>query len=258
MLPRHNPTYRETICDEPYFLKHLFFRGYSVNGLFLRADLGFSSCTKQTDIMLWNPLIRKALKLPPLYVDNRVYFGLGYSRSSDDYKVVVIATNIRTVVIYTLRKPTWRKIEDYRDDVIIGVYSDGVFIDGYIYWISTRNFMISFDVSDEVFNYIILPNELESWVNNGWRYPIVYRDLVGLLDLRTPDSTCSLWVTSNDQVLGSWSKLYTVCFEVENHPLRVMYFKNGKMIFVKKNGVLAQYDFESKEMRNLLQSHGFV
>ncbi|KAJ8450439.1 hypothetical protein Cgig2_002124 [Carnegiea gigantea] len=223
-----------------------------------RATLGLFSYTKQTHgIMLWNPSIRKVRELPPLCVDHRVYFGLGYSRSSNDYKVVAIATNIRnSVQICSLSNPHWRGLDHYREDIIRGVDSDGVFIDGYIYWISSRNSITSFDVNDEVFNYILLPVEQGSY-HNFWRYPTVYRGLLGLLEICS-QGTCSLWAmtTNTDRVLDSWSKLYTIDFQAENHPLSILYVMNGKMIFVKKNGVLALYDFDSKQLRNLLQSHG--
>ena len=239
--------------------------GSSVNGLVLWSRESFSSFwERQRMLILWNPMLRKAHELPMQCAPFSTcqwppYFGLGFSHSRNDYKVVAIVdeaeTSKTTVHVYSLSTCTWRTIVEYREDIIRQLLSDGqVLIEGAIHFVSSdcveqRSHMISFDVDDEVFTYIKLPTELE--LQDRHIYPVVYHENIGILNVDVFNHLCSLWVMANDLVAGSWSKLYTI--DIQEGPVfRMLCFKkNGQFMLSGGPWTLTLYDIESGEAKEI-------
>lgn len=239
--------------------------GSSVNGLVLwsRESFGSLSGEKEKMLMLWNPMIRRAHELPTQYPPFSTcwwppYFGLGFSRSRNDYKVVAIVKEAETsktsVHVYSLSTCTWGTIVEYREDIIRQLHSDGqVLIEGAIHFVSSnsveqRSHMVSFDVDDEVFTYIKLPAELE--LQDQHIYPVAYRENIGILNVDDFNQLCSLWVMENDQVAGSWSKVYTVDVRVPLFYRMLCFKKNGQFMLNCAEGTV-MYDFESGEVKKI-------
>ncbi|KAJ8429704.1 hypothetical protein Cgig2_004879 [Carnegiea gigantea] len=239
-------------CPENYFIC-----GHSVNGLLLLSNSYLSYKTRRTEIMLWNPLIGKAHKLPSLEVCDAI-LGLGVDLSNNDYKVVAIANYPCTSVhLYTLSTHTWRSIVDYEESMISLVLSHGLLIQGTVFWVTVEyegnSYMVSLDVKDEVFDYTTLP-----FANSGSsRCPVAYREQVGLLDLGGAGNySCTLWVTEKDQTPRNWSKLYTINLQQHYFHKILCFKKNGQLIFTAR-GVVKLCNIETQDMKHLMKNRSF-
>ncbi|KAG5549749.1 hypothetical protein RHGRI_014899 [Rhododendron griersonianum] len=138
-------------------------------------------CIESTStLFLWNPSTRKSKKLPspnlpPAHVG--LYgFGLGYDASIDDYKVVLMLKDWRSigialeVKIYTLRTDSWRRIGDFPHGrpyyrLRPGVFFNGalpirpgVYFNGALHWKSdTSGLIVSLDLAKETYGEFLKP-----------------------------------------------------------------------------------------------------
>lgn len=249
--------YRIRIPQHLEDLENYHMIGTCANGLLLLVK----SRPWPWEVVLWNPLLGKTHTLPPIRFSSRLSFGHGLNSLSNDYKVVVISTDPHTSVhVYDFSVRTWRRIIDYDESILGKVWSDGVLMEGNIHWVSLNfedlsSHIISFDVNNEVFNYMMLPSELG--VYDQVKYPVIYRDKLGLLNVFTIH-LCSLWVMEKDQAPGSWIKLYQVDLSMNvqfflGNPIRILNFKkNGQLLFATRKGGIKLYDFESQEMKDIM------
>lgn len=234
--------------------------GYSVNGLLLLSKPRWSEDPKlvRTEIMLCNPVIGKVHKLPTIEFCGTT-LGLGFDPSNNDYKVVAIARIPSiSVHVYTFSTGTWRNINNYSEGIEYGRYSPSILIEGTIVWVinyyQKGSRMMSFDVKCEVFDYIALPPD----DSTCWRYPVVHRKGVGLLDLDLlGNHSSSLWVMEKGHTPGNWSKLYTVDLQGACVPDMICFKKNGQLIFATSKEGVRRYDFETQHMKHLMKSHSF-
>lgn len=215
-------------------------------------------------------LVRKNPRTPPIWSDvNRAVFGVGFDAARNDCKVVAISKYPRvSVQVYELRAPFWRTITNCNceESIIRKVDFNGVLMGGPIHWIAQNSgdissHMVFFDLNNEVFNYIMLPQELGEYCEH--KHPVMYRGKLGLLHV-FDRHLCSLWVTEEDEAPGAWVKLYEVNIGIDDplsyrHHFHVLNFKeNGQLIFATAKGRGVQlYDFESREMKKLLKTYPY-
>ncbi|CAN1816116.1 Receptor-like protein EIX2 [Linum perenne] len=121
---------------------------------------------------LWNPSIRKLVEIPPPIVASESggpygpTVGFGYDALNDDYKLVrvsVDASKGHLIEVYSLRCGSWRMVDSHFNRFIGGPC---VHIDGVCYWLGSRrnpndaDLIVSFTLSNEVFDEFPLPNDL--------------------------------------------------------------------------------------------------
>ncbi|KAL1548206.1 F-box/kelch-repeat protein-like protein [Salvia divinorum] len=128
------------------------------------------------EMILWNPSTGICKKLPDFGVKINVggYFtyGLGYDKSSDDYKVVGFFNNNRDlsevmVQVYSLRNDKWKRIENFKGSWLMD--DTATFANGKLYWIANRGYesnsgwdLLSVDLETEEYEILQMPSHVKS------------------------------------------------------------------------------------------------
>ncbi|KAK4269901.1 hypothetical protein QN277_022998 [Acacia crassicarpa] len=162
--------------------RHTLFAGIC-NGLVCYADY---SLLHSATILIWNPLLRKYVVLPkPImtckkrdrqhYAKYDLCFGLGFDSKNNDYKVVRLMNLLSQqetphVEVYSLVSHSWKRITVRVPQFLFRYLNydwlPPVFVNGAIHWIVGRGddfgyrFILSFDVTEETFQELMLPQKL--------------------------------------------------------------------------------------------------
>ncbi|KAJ8429706.1 hypothetical protein Cgig2_004881 [Carnegiea gigantea] len=152
-------------------------------------------------------------------------FDLGFCLSNNNYEVVAILKyRDPSVHVYTRSTGSWKEIVNCKMNTVHDVHKHGVLIEGIIFWV-TNDYdkagaeMVSFDVNDEVFDYITL-SSLDLVILST--HPAAYHQWVRLLD--------------KDHVPGTatWSKRYTIDLLPRSGPDMIFFKENGQFIFTSR------------------------
>ncbi|XP_030962355.1 F-box/kelch-repeat protein At3g23880-like isoform X2 [Quercus lobata] len=240
----------------------------SANGLFCLHE--------GKHFILWNPCIRKFITLPnPSFIDLFPrYLAVGFDLRTDDYKVARIAGNIRyegakpplvLVEVYSVSEGSWRVTnggDSYPPRITISNWHpQAAYLNGAVYFAANdwgdaqSSIVLSFDLGDEVFRLISLPNgkfgldaDIGTSVFNGLLSLICY----GNQHLSIVKS-CSVWVMKEDGVVDSWTKQFTI--ELNMLRWKVLGFLKNDHVLVQKikshGSKLLSYDPESQQVKNL-------
>ncbi|XP_076922048.1 F-box/kelch-repeat protein At3g06240-like [Bidens hawaiensis] len=183
----------------------------------------FSVCFDDC-ILLWNPTTGKTRVIPdPLTPSSNGtrFYGLGYDFSIDDYKMVsvsrTISSNSISCQVFNLKIGSWRTVQtahmSINDHDMIGSFTNDA-----IHWIvrhrphddgfNKREAIISFNIKDEVFMDIVLPNGGEN-EQSGFR---CLGDLKGCLYAvygggGDDGVDMEVWVMKEYGIESSWSKV---------------------------------------------------
>ncbi|XP_023896227.1 F-box/kelch-repeat protein At3g23880 isoform X2 [Quercus suber] len=250
----------------------------SANGLFCLYD--------ENHFILWNPCIRKYITLPNPSVTGffPCYLVFGFDSKTNDYKVVKIAyqcVNIGyegakppLVEVYSVSEGSWRVTsagDSYPPRITIrNWHPQGAYLNGAVYfaaidwgdagfvasdWGDASSIVLSFDLGDEVFRVISLPNG-----KFGLDIRILTSKFKGLLSLICYESrhmgeqySCSIWVMKEYGIVDSWTKQFTI--ELNMLHWKVLGFWKNDHVLVQKmqsDGLmLSLYDPESQQVKNL-------
>ncbi|KAG5549748.1 hypothetical protein RHGRI_014898 [Rhododendron griersonianum] len=196
-----------------------------------------SNCT----LFLWNPSTRKSkilpsLNLPPAHVEY-YGFGLGYDASIDDYKVVLLLKDWRSigialeVKVYTLRTNSWRRIGDSPHGRPYYCLRPGVFVNGAFHWkLDTNRLIVSLNLVKETYGEFLEPE-----YQDGGSYVMLGAFSGCLCVLYDYHRTCAdLWVLKEYGIRESWTKLVVVPYATSPSHLKftipVCILKNGKVL----------------------------
>ncbi|XP_076912558.1 F-box/kelch-repeat protein At3g06240-like [Bidens hawaiensis] len=181
----------------------------------------FSVCFDDC-ILLWNPTTEKTrVILDPLtpFPDATRFYGLGYEFSMDDYKLVSasrsISSNSISCQVFNLKVGSWRTVQtshmSINDPNMIGSFSNGA-----IHWIvrhrahddglKNREAILSFDIKDEVFMDIVLPNGGEN-EQSGFRCLGDWKGCLYAVYGGVNGVDVDVWVMKEFGVESSWSKV---------------------------------------------------
>uniref|UniRef100_A0A7N2M265 F-box domain-containing protein n=1 Tax=Quercus lobata TaxID=97700 RepID=A0A7N2M265_QUELO len=150
----------------------------SCNGLLFLSN--FFHAAPNNGFCLWNPCVGKLLKLPSPNVTYATHgafrgsSGFGFDPKTKDYKVVSVVTLLENfdlektrpqVEIYTLSTGQWRMLRTGLAPICVLLQNGPqTFINGALHWVAFRdsdnyfhNFVLIFDLGDEVFHEILLP-----------------------------------------------------------------------------------------------------
>nr|XP_023915171.1 F-box/kelch-repeat protein At3g06240-like [Quercus suber]POF07245.1 f-box/kelch-repeat protein [Quercus suber] len=242
---------------------------------------------KFEDLVLWNPATRESKVLPEIKQGRRYgsgkhlcfNFGFGIDPNTNDYKVVRIVDfygcQQLQFEVYNLSTDSWRVI-DRSPSKLYNIVSPRFpsYLNGFHHWKAaeicmkarrkgwmfpehgpTRRFVVSFDMSNEVFLETPLPivpcafgfvGEDIAVINDSVSLIVEYRD-TGNLDINWID----IWVMSSEiGVERTWTKK----FKVEGSGLafddRLLEIREDGLVLLHKNdGSLAVYDRKTQELR---------
>ncbi|KAL5565988.1 hypothetical protein UlMin_029152 [Ulmus minor] len=208
-------------------------------------------------IVLSNPAINQIKFLPKSCLGDRFVLqgvGFGYDSRADDYKVVRFGRDMTVyprAELYSLNSDSWKEIDmdidrDYFPSLNLQVYNNGVF---YWYMSGPRNMICAFDMSDEAFQTIPLPDNLQAQSSSLG----VWNDSLALFvcpgEKGASESLCiDIWLMND---CCSWSKKLTIGPLVGvDCPLG--FWKNDELLMRATNvKQLVSYNVGTQKLRNL-------
>ncbi|XP_042477396.1 F-box protein At3g07870-like [Macadamia integrifolia] len=225
-------------------------------------------------IYLWNPARREYRKLPDApFSSPRIWgisttvLGFGYDSINNEYKVVRIIYFCERgmdrlipksdVRVYSLASVKWKKLGNAPFE--IRDTSSKAVLNGFIHWMATRKIksqmlelIVSFDVRNEVFREIHLPNGVGGECSN---FVAVLGGCLSLIEC-IHGSYVEIWVMKDYGVNGSWTKQFTIelCSygyggSIKKLPIEIL--KSGEILIEKNSQKLVLYNPESKGERDL-------
>ncbi|KAH7834456.1 hypothetical protein Vadar_016191 [Vaccinium darrowii] len=265
----------------PFPLKSRFFCYFSLLGYVKGLFCVFEH--DRSKIFFWNPSIRKSISLPKPGITEKThgsfedYLGFGFDSRANDYKVVRVVSlsgtkpsevvEVPVVEVYSLDVGTWKASSGAADSFPLGfrlVHTGwpSACLEGAIHFTAwhRRNWsarlICSFDLGDEVFKTMSLPNGL----SNGEIRTTVFRGLLSLLchgDSDQSNKFCTVWIMKEYGVVDSWYKYVKV--DLTGGLVRVIGIRNNGHILLDgdKPGPcdwdweLSSYDPWIKEIKKL-------
>ncbi|KAH7853839.1 hypothetical protein Vadar_007198 [Vaccinium darrowii] len=188
----------------------------SCNGLICLSDDGQGG--NMDDIYLWNPSIRKSVALPRYNVRVESHgpamqcLGFGFDSVTDDFKVVRVVHVYEgegcywvppEVEIYTLKTGNWRCISDKALPAMISKRYRQAYVNGAAHWMAYSQAtqaaefqptILSFDMSGEVFNEILVPDSMD---HGGFLLKsmilVVFKESLSLIEQCDCDCDCDYY-----------------------------------------------------------------
>ncbi|KDP29842.1 hypothetical protein JCGZ_18417 [Jatropha curcas] len=206
----------------------------SVNGL---VCLRVNSVTDQffiniDTLILWNPAIKRSFNVPKPNYSGETIVGFGYDSRTDDYKLVRIVKQNRCyraqVELFSLNMGSWKALTDIIPPLKSTDWDSPIFSNGVLHWLTYEkdehfnyyNKILGFNMSDEEFNEITLPENLayaNPWCLSLFAHKGSSSIAVSQFVVGEQDSTSSqnhLWVMKDYNVIGSWTILSTLPVEI--------------------------------------------
>ncbi|XP_050133501.1 F-box/kelch-repeat protein At3g06240-like isoform X1 [Malus sylvestris] len=196
--------------------------------------------------------------------------GFGYDCKAKEYKVVRIIENCEysddeqtynhrislpyTAEVYTTTGNSWKEINI---DVSSKAYpcSCSVYLKGFCYWFATdgEEYILSFDLGDEIFYRIQLPSRKES----GFKFYslFLYNESVtsycSHYDPSEDSKLFEIWVMDNyDGVKSSWKKLLTVGpLKGIRYPLTL--WKGDELLMLASDKRVTSYNSSTRNLKYL-------
>ncbi|KAG2667171.1 hypothetical protein I3760_15G099100 [Carya illinoinensis] len=206
------------------------------NGIFCLVGIaperfyGAPEPDRAREIVLWNPATRESKRLPfvprpPGFCPSFIDFGFGIDLNSNDFKVVKImyfdSPRHYQVEVYNLTTDSWRVIDASLNSAYFMKWPHfPSYLNGFYYWLicperreGGHRLLLSFDMSNEMFREIMLPDDTSSLVEH---IAIINDSLVVIVGILAFD----IWVMNESSVESSWTKLFTI--ELPTLPLQFL------------------------------------
>ncbi|OMO97109.1 hypothetical protein COLO4_14881 [Corchorus olitorius] len=240
-----------------------------------------SSCDRDYNYILWNPFIKKAIRLPEPSLRFRIYYGMaftgfGFDSKTKDYKLLrffEMDDKSIEVELYSLNANRWTSITsiapNYSPLYRAQYYYGNSFVNGAIHLLAcdrnerdrSRNIvLLAFDVSEEVFSEIPLPDHFSnasilrvqllkyrqsSIATMTWECERKRRSQIHW----ERRSQIHLWVMKEYGVATSWTKVLTST-EAGESVARVLFFRQDEQVFVRmQGGWIASLDIKTKHSK---------
>ena len=177
-------------------------------------------------LYLWNPSIRKFKKLVATYLTEWIFnttaLGLAYDSQNNDFKILRIVRQAGAEVaeVYTLSTDSWRKVvisvESFSGSIdYIDSSSPCLFFNGALHSIArsgSRHFILAFDVNDEIFREIMLPQINFDGISQKFEWLAVLKGSLALIVCSEADDhghpgrdTCQISVMREYGAVESWT-----------------------------------------------------
>ena len=207
-------------------------------------------------LYLWNPSIRKFKMISTPHLTHPsvpVAIGLAYHSQNNDFKIlgIVCARGYNAppaeAEVYTLSTDSWKRVVISLGSIDYIGPPPSLFFNGalhFIAWSGRRQFILSFDVNDERFREIMLPQIYDDTVLNSLA---VFKGSLALFVCCRSD-ICYIWVMREYGVVESWTKISVPLDSVKN------FFgctDSGEHLVDIKDRGLVSYDPVSRNENNL-------
>ena len=235
-------------------------------------------------LFLWNPCVRKFVKIPSPNVEVTFWkyesIGFGFDAKTNDYKVARVVTLVdnahsrkdRPVVeVYSLSTGEWRMVTALLPICTLRGREQVGFVNGALHWLAFRRiddghkfhyFVLVFDLGDEVFREILLPElpgyettyKLEGSVS-------VYGNCLALFQKECNNGQQNIWVMKEYGVASSWTKVLTIPHQDPgvDIPMPIGFRRNGEVMLKMDDGQLVSVDLGNQKMNNLgISSYGYT
>ncbi|XP_030944849.1 F-box/kelch-repeat protein At3g23880-like isoform X1 [Quercus lobata] len=262
------------------------FQGQSYDGIFLVVGTCNGLIFLADDLyghhkfFLWNPCVRKFVKLPKPNItcfshdafDASV--GFGFDSKTDDYKVVRLVTleekgqegkSPPEVEVYSLSTGKWRMLTASPPIGAARGRKPEAFVNGALHWVALTktgnkflNFVMVFDLGEEVFREIALPklsgqNGDEYWVSVSIS---AYGNSLALFQQGFSINRLRIWVMKDYADASSWTKIISLSdlVFIEGIPRSCIpkgFRKSGEVILEMYGGYLGSRDLKTKEFKDL-------
>uniref|UniRef100_A0A2N9IFN9 F-box domain-containing protein n=1 Tax=Fagus sylvatica TaxID=28930 RepID=A0A2N9IFN9_FAGSY len=227
------------------------------NGLVCLAD---DFLTYAYNFILWNPCVRKFVKLPPPNVSFITHgtfdasTGFGFDAKTNDYKVVRFVTlenagelgeSPPEVEVYSLAIGEWRMVTALAPIGAVLGRDTQAFINGALHWIAEEELP---KLSDE-------DGYLEQPVISAYG-----NSLALFYDI---DRALNIWVMKEYDDASSWTKIFTYAvlgfgYHVPT-PRPIAFRRSGEVILEKLREQLVSCDLESQKIKHLgIAGYGFT
>nr|BEL64101.1 hypothetical protein [Pyrus pyrifolia] len=233
-----------------------------------------------THFLLCNPATREFMQLPDsclllpsaegkFELDTTFEaLGFGFDCTAKEYKVVQIIENCEysddeqtyyhcttlphTAEVYTIVANSWKEI---KIDISSKTYSwsCSVYLKGFCYWYATddEEYVLSFDLGDEIFHRIQLPSREES----GFTFFYIFLCNESLASFcsrydRSGDSqSCEIWVMDDyDKVKNSWTKLLTID-SLQGIEKPLTFWKSDEILMLASDGRATSYNSSTGNLK---------
>jgi F-box interacting protein len=216
-------------------------------------------------LYLWNPRIRKfkMLLATPHFTDLSsapVAYGFGYHSQNNDFKIlriVVLESKVAEAEVYTLSTDSWRRVViSLESEPNIGYVekiddlSPCLFVNGALHSIAFSGhykFILSFDVNDETFRPIMLPqNYIDGMISLSYDRLVVFKGSLAVFVCgQDPDEDrfiSHIWMMREYGVVESWTKI-SLPKDFFQHFIGCT--DSGELLIHTSNKGLVSYDPES-------------
>lgn len=208
-------------------------------------------------LFLWNPCIRKFVKLPTPNLNFQTHsfckpsLGFGFDAKT---KVVIIVndytkkSSISKVEVYSLATDQWKIVTALPPFTLCDSdESDPLaFVNGAVHCVARKktkkesiNFVLVFDLGDNVFSEIAMPKLWDKprvGENSARLSILVYRNCLALIQEEHSIHSLNLWVMKEYAVVSSWTKVLTFDNQGDNIPRAIGFKKSGEVLLAMKTG----------------------
>ncbi|KAE7995730.1 hypothetical protein FH972_000500 [Carpinus fangiana] len=233
-------------------------------------------------VVIWNPTTKETKVVPesnlPLFAPagycSRIQgMGFGFDAKTNDYKIINFVSMYDTTFesyffqdvedmvyqkeVYSLSTDSWRKVDGPQCFIYLDYRNPMAYITGmgswlaYVDYINQRDlFVLSFDMSDEVFLKTLLPDNvigLDLFALNESIAMVAEREVDGESMVFYHD----IWLLLKVGVKDSWTKLFTIEPFADDVCRPLGFWKNDTMFWIKNGGQLVLYDPSTKKISNL-------
>ncbi|GKU99611.1 hypothetical protein SLEP1_g12431 [Rubroshorea leprosula] len=244
----------------PYKSKYGFQTFGSCNGLVCILN---GNLKRPVHFILWNPVIRKSVILPERSFFGLESVGLGYDSRTNDYKILAVSNvlydeGVLQVEVYSLRHDSWRRLADAQAFYRLTTQRAMTFLNGNLHFAafrSGRDLILGFDMGEEVFREIMLPDRMSLRNFGVW----ACQDLLSVMLLGANDDL-HIWVMKEYGIVQSWTQLSTVNLGDFKSPRRLGFRNNGHVFLGVVNlhfqeediaGRMVSQDLKSQEFQDL-------
>ncbi|PSS05964.1 F-box protein [Actinidia chinensis var. chinensis] len=243
----------------------------SCNGLICLSD---DYSTHTDTIVIWNPSVRRSVTLPkpgfPHATQGTCLLGFGFDALSNDYKVVRIVYEHNVpddsyyrlppnVEIYALSTGNWRSISGASPNyVMYRFFPLPALMNGAVHWVangqgnssSVHNLVAAFDMCDEVFREIMMPDDLVETEVLKLSISVLGTSLALIQYEKIWQSEyCWVWMMKEYGAAESWTRLFTI--DMRFGIRKVVGFQNNQVLLSARIKGLILYDPKSQQVEYL-------
>ncbi|KAL5565986.1 hypothetical protein UlMin_029150 [Ulmus minor] len=222
----------------------------------------------QGTFVLYNPAIKELRFLPKPCLGGSFSqgMGFGYDSQANNYKVVKFGDyNTRKVSaraeLYSLKTDTWREIQVPLGAGYVSIPHREVYLDGNFYWLmedvngdsdNSDDIIVSFDMRDEVFLSMLLPDDLQTPEVNCCSLT-VWKESIALFFFpgqKGAPLSIDIWA------IDKGSDCFLITKQVSIKPLLdiacpVTFWKDDEIIMKGRKGGLVSYNLCTQKLRKL-------